>query len=1431
MLKKGWRQLQTNSVNNRWIINRIGLINFWYYDEEEFYFLDGRLLLRGANGSGKSVTMQSFIPLLLDGNKSPERLDPFGSRARKLENYLLGEDEQAQDERTGYLYMEFLKPAAGNYITIGMGLKARRGKPLDFWGFALTDGRRIGKDFLLYKDVGEKIPLSKIELRNRIAAGGEIHESQGEYMAMVNRLLFGFENIDDYDELIKLLVQLRTPKLSKEFKPSVVYEIMNNSLQPLSDEDLRPMSEAIENMDKIKTQLEVLRESKKAAERLKVEYDRYNRFVLHEKAKDFLNSQEKLDRVIKDIEKLEQEKNEYNKLHLDAEQQHENLKLLQINLEHRKTELEQCDSFKAKQELQKIEDILRELNKIRQSKNENLDNKKRRQRQLDSNLGNAVAEKQEQEENILCLLEEMSSLADDIYFDEHDFAKKELKNNLYKKYDFEYIKAGIAEYKHKIVNIRKTLEQQRNQEKVYDETLKDLDAARKDKDEAKRELEKAESLFEESKEEFIEKAYIWEKSNVELRLGNEILQSISRIIGSYGVSAGFDDIVDEVRKQYNVTREMIIRNRLEAESGKAQQVQMLEQKKKELEEWKNKKDPEPPRENKSVLNRQRLQQLGVPFIPLYKAVDFCEDIQDDIKGRIEEALMDMGLLDALIVPAKYESMLMPEQEQCGDRYLFAKPHFFRHELSLILKPVVNEGIGVTCEDIENVLKSIVLDDQNEHTSINEKGQYRIGIIKGKASGNEPARFIGAEARKKYRQEIISKIEEEIEHIKTFINAYDEKIRELNSRISTLEKEYKSFPDKKDIETALNILNQARIVLQAREKDVDKKQDICDRVHKELKDIKERVRKLTEKMQLPLSLEAYEQAEKDASEYRDMLGVLEMKQARLIHLINQISAIEEQLEEISYDIENILYDIRDIDKNIQQNEDKKRNYEEVLKQSDYENIKKEIDECIKGLKEIPEKIELAIRNASIYRERYKDALQKLENLKREAIFLQNLNNCCKEGFRKEYGLGYCVKYEEQDIVKVAKIILREFKTEEKSNKLREDYATALQNKYHENRQYLSEYNLIMEYIFDANEFEQEINDAEIMLQNQQSYYADNGIDKENPYAEKIQKVLATQKRLELSARIQGRNVNFFTLVDFIEESIAENERLLKESDRQMFEDILANTVGKKIRAKIYHSEQWVKKMNTLMESMNTSSGLSFSLTWKSRAAETEEQMDTRELIEILKTDAGLLTEEQLNSLTAHFRSKIARARKQIEDTGNMQSFHSIMKEILDYRKWFEFQLFYKKTGQNKKELTDNAFFKFSGGEKAMAMYVPLFSSVYAKYEGARKDCPRIISLDEAFAGVDENNIRDMFRLLEELKLNFIINSQILWGDYDTVPSLSIYELVRPNNADFVTVIKYRWNGKVKELVENNVEDEYNASSDIMSTAHSLAFDEVAASIGH
>lgn len=108
---------------DRWHMSRAGIFNFWYYDEEEFHFEEGRLILRGTNGSGKSVTMQSLIPLVLDGDKRPQRLDPFGSRDRRLEYYLLGDGNEGHTDRTGYLWLEFYHPAKKYIKRLGLDLE------------------------------------------------------------------------------------------------------------------------------------------------------------------------------------------------------------------------------------------------------------------------------------------------------------------------------------------------------------------------------------------------------------------------------------------------------------------------------------------------------------------------------------------------------------------------------------------------------------------------------------------------------------------------------------------------------------------------------------------------------------------------------------------------------------------------------------------------------------------------------------------------------------------------------------------------------------------------------------------------------------------------------------------------------------------------------------------------------------------------------------------------------------------------------------------------------------------------------------------------------------------------------------------------------------------------------------------------------------
>ena len=150
---------------------------------------------------------------------------------------------------------------------------------------------------------------------------------------------------------------------------------------------------------------------------------------------------------------------------------------------------------------------------------------------------------------------------------------------------------------------------------------------------------------------------------------------------------------------------------------------------------------------------------------------------------------------------------------------------------------------------------------------------------------------------------------------------------------------------------------------------------------------------------------------------------------------------------------------------------------------------------------------------------------------------------------------------------------------------------------------------------------------------------------------------------------------------------------------------------------------------------------------------------------------------------------------------MKSFHQLLKDVMNYRDWFDFTIYVQKPNESKRELTKKIFGAYSGGEKAIVMLVPLFSAVTAKLESARTDAPLLIALDEAFAGVDENNIDSLFELIEKFEFDYIMNSQVLWGDYPSCKSLAIYELFRPNNAPYVATVAYHWNGHQRSVKLN------------------------------
>jgi hypothetical protein len=227
----------------RWQPLRSGFLNLYRYDREEFHYENGRLLLRGNNGTGKSRVLALQLPFLLDGEVIPQRLEPDADPAKKVEwNLLMGR----YPDRTGYTWIEFGRCDTGgekHFMTLGCGLNAAEDQSgVRRWFFMTT--QRIGRDLELANDANQV--LGKDRLRERIGGAGEVFEDVGIYRHAVNDALF---RLDDYRyaSLMNLLIQLRRPQLTRQLDETELSGALSEALPPVSPTVIANVAEAFSN--------------------------------------------------------------------------------------------------------------------------------------------------------------------------------------------------------------------------------------------------------------------------------------------------------------------------------------------------------------------------------------------------------------------------------------------------------------------------------------------------------------------------------------------------------------------------------------------------------------------------------------------------------------------------------------------------------------------------------------------------------------------------------------------------------------------------------------------------------------------------------------------------------------------------------------------------------------------------------------------------------------------------------------------------------------------------------------------------------------------------------------------------------------------------------------------------------------------------------
>ena len=1339
-------------MSERWKMNRIGFVNFWLYDDEDFELEDGKLLLRGQNGSGKSITTQSFIPFILDGDRSPSRLDPFGTGSRTMDYYFLGDNEK--EESTGYLYLEFKKE--NEYRTIAIGQNAHKGRPMTFWGFVLLDGRRIGKDLKLYRESGDNIviPLSKQEMKKALSEDTPFTTSPKEYKSFVNEYLFGFDRIEQYDQYIKLLIKVRAPKLSNTFKPTRMYEILNESLQVLSDDDLRPMVDEMEKMDYIQEQLEALKRAYADANTIMREYDHYNRYMISKKAHNYLEALKVSKASEKEYFDILREVEQWKKDQLEKKKELEDLK---IEEDFVQKQIEQCIDPEIENLDIKYQNAKKELDEY----TGNIENKHKQIQQKNDSVYEAESEmkkfknleeySQKQIDDDINYLEEIH---EEIKDDFHCSLKKQLSTH--QAFDGQLYLSKLDALKNSVKQGISLLRKSNDLEKKYASDKEENDLNRKLYNDAEFQFKK----FTDDKEK-VQDALLLDISKLSgnhfWHLDDLTMRDASKVIEDYEVPSDATKLIEIFYNDYSKKQE---KKKYYLAQLKAQEKQLFSEynkKKDEYREVENQKEVEPYRDENAIASREKLKQAGIQAFPFYQTVEFSDSLSESEQAILEQQLFKAGLLDALVV-SKYDYLrIQNEFPQLIDTLIyeesFGKNVF--HDLT-VEENLPNE----VKQSVKNILSNVTND--NGTLVLKKDGYYRHGMIEGHVK-KECSEYIGVNARKRKKEQLLLNIEKQINEIKQLLDDKRAEMASEENDLLEMQQEYSLIPDTKELNSILDCIHKLEVQLQVLHDKQDKLDEKMNRSYQLFKEAEREMLSICKALPYARNIDTYEDILNAIDSYKeyvhDLSETLVQKESYMAQIEMQQSIRDTALSEIDdLCLERDIYKskIEYCEKQLSQIQELMNNPEII------ENARK-----VKALraqeKTLQEQIQNLNRNLAILEHdlnKSKDTIDQKENDKNEK---QEYLAVVQQYFQEEVELKFVILDQKQSLEQSAKQAISQ---EEKNfiMKPSTEMDGRLRETSQRNTSNLVNYNVTITPIF-AEEQEQKTD----------------------------------RRRLIVEGVVSGEKLGLQKFIEELGLKIENQNELIRENDRKIFEEILSQTISEKLTDRIEESRTWVKEMSRLMKKMDTSMGLTFSLEWKEKTPEDIDEMDVRELEKILIRDKQLITSDDITRVSKHFRSIIQREKQQLEMNNLIVNYMELVRNALDYRKWYTFRMSYTRKNEPKKDLTNAAFNRFSGGEKAMAMYVPLFASVNAQYQKCKKDDhPRLIALDEAFAGVDEINIASMFEMVEALDLDYIMNSQVLWGCYPTVQRLHISELLRPLNADFVTVVNYLWNGKEKVL---------------------------------
>ncbi len=1416
-------------------LRRIILTNFWLYGLQEFEIPHGRLFLAGENASGKSTVLTAALPLALDGDLRPNRLDTFGGRERHMEYYVLGGTDSAtpfsHERRTAYIALEFewcnpdAPPIAPElrqrwengdhektrFLTIGISLAGNvnasdRIRPLRF---LITDGSRLGYDLHTIYETGnkhDKRAFDQARFKQQLEGHGIICDSQADYERQVARYLFGLSDEKDFQKLINLLLVLRRPNLSTELSFSRVHDYLKQSLRKISGETTSRVIGTIERIDAIQGEIERIQEAYDATDRVHQARQHLALVRARLAACEYSGAQLAEDAVQNRVTKLRKDFSTADNERRKAEARIQTLQSEHYQVNGQIRALEASEGLQVAQQLAAARERVREAEAQLHLQQQSLEAARHSLRENSVSLERQRTRFEKMKIESGLHLRELSPVAsEEALWDVAAFQLREASRQIgtistegtaTPELPFGAASLIEGESEERIAWLRhiEELHQQREQLESRVQHARTLETMRfQELDDSRRRFQSAQDRayeLQQSLNKTLEQFLTADESTTTL-LDEIILPQVDAEDDESFIGKVVDQFAAAI-KGYRRVIETIESELIEAADqaqGELHELQLLAGSKshevaeaKSLYEQKL-SEPEftPLRPTRRTIARTKLAERGIAALPLYALLDFAPGIDNasEEAGRLEYMLEDAGLLDALVVA--------PPQVAAADALLS------------------QEGLSDCRLNIDEIGRLLGQHDGEEHlyqwfrfdTAALDSTLYPgwesvAATILTAISSRSAGHTITA-----VDTSLVMKEDGSWTHglltghagggtarcigKATRLRVRQSELDELNAKRATLEEELQWLH--------AQLARYEQQLTQLQEKQVQLRKVLpnsgIEEVYAELAQTRlalDDIRSKYQKARLQTQ-EARQschtviaQLERESKGIGPLASDAKRVQSALmgtVKLKNQVKSVQIQLASLTNTWEEHQQSRETLEKAKTNESNVTRLYERIHQQT--LQVQAEVAELLR-IAESTDAEELSER-LRMLREQSEDLSTKLDEAK---------TSYARADERANNAESQLVEVEEH--LQVVQNERRE--KQERFVNLLQAYTVvelvALQQVAAEGKHILAAQELLGEVLRESDISERK---EHLEEENRDVYNALARVfNREQPLLLEYGPDLDDQGSVVFLNENKSRPVE---LLEILSDRIEMQKTLLGQEERQLFEDFLLQEIAEAIRTSIFEAEEWVQQINTVLSGLPMI-GEHYSLQWKPPVEYDLTKLGSHlaQHYRLLRKPAQTLTAEESETLMSAFRQEIEAVRLRQQENPTM-NFMEALEQVFDYREWFHFDVWVTPIGGQRQRLTDRVAGTRSGAEQLFALYVPLFAALGALYRSAAPGAPRLLALDEAFDKVSTANTQRIMEFLVSQDFQWLMTGPQISGTGAKIPACARYLMIHEKGSSIATASASFW----------------------------------------